>query len=474
MHASATWSLTHGTALRSFSNYGSCVDIHAPGSDITAAWVGSDTQTNRISGTSMACPHVTGVASQIRALYPALTVGEVSEAIVCLATSDALSGLPSATVNKLLFNGFERDTGGCLAPAPPSSPPAPPAPPLPPSPPPPPPSPAPSPPPPPTPPQPPSAPPPPQYPGGARCTDTCQYASDNDCDDGGVGAEFAICEVGSDCQDCGPRAMPCQLSEAHVDKYLSGYCSPMVRMQTLEEALGAVLSTSNCNGITYEPQSQTYTGRRGTQLLNSPSAEISWLVSSGGVECTSPPPSTQPILSPPPSISPAPSASPITSPPPSSSPPPFPNASPPAGPTRSWRVVGSQVATGIWDIKTLRFYSNGTDIIAPSSSLSSGHYPTPRYHPDNAVLLPQGPGLWGGRADTAGLFWLGGQLPLNATVRRVRVVEMDSGGHAAGAVALEVFDGAWRGVPTSNSRVGELQTCGTCPQRRKQRNSQVT
>jgi len=37
------------------------------------------------------------------------------------------------------------------------------------------------------------------------CTDTCFYASDTDCDDGGLGSEYAICNEGSDCADCGPR-----------------------------------------------------------------------------------------------------------------------------------------------------------------------------------------------------------------------------------------------------------------------------
>ena len=119
-------STTSSDSKSGFSNWGSCVDIHAPGSSVTAAWSTGDGATRTISGTSMACPHVAGVVSQIRADYPLLTPGEVADAVVCLSTPNKLSGLPgSSTVNKLLFNGFEQDSDGCLAarsPDPPSPP----------------------------------------------------------------------------------------------------------------------------------------------------------------------------------------------------------------------------------------------------------------------------------------------------------------------------------------------------------------
>lgn len=65
----------------SFSNYGSCVDIFAPGSSITSTWHTSNTATNTISGTSMACPHVSGAAALL------------------LASGNSASSVPSAMVN---------------------------------------------------------------------------------------------------------------------------------------------------------------------------------------------------------------------------------------------------------------------------------------------------------------------------------------------------------------------------------------
>ncbi|MBX3248350.1 MAG: hypothetical protein KF901_14315 [Myxococcales bacterium] len=42
--------------------------------------------------------------------------------------------------------------------------------------------------------------------GGSLCTDTCRHAFDGDCDDGGPGSDYSICDYGTDCGDCGPRA----------------------------------------------------------------------------------------------------------------------------------------------------------------------------------------------------------------------------------------------------------------------------
>ena len=64
---------TRTDARASFSNYGTCTDIFAPGQEITSAWNSSNTATNTISGTSMATPHVVGAAALILSATPTAT-----------------------------------------------------------------------------------------------------------------------------------------------------------------------------------------------------------------------------------------------------------------------------------------------------------------------------------------------------------------------------------------------------------------
>nr|MSZ50945.1 S8 family serine peptidase [Actinomycetota bacterium] len=86
----------------SFSNFGSCVDINAPGVGITGAWIGNKTATNTISGTSMASPHVTGAA----AIYIGQTgasPSQVASYLISESTKDVVTGLKPNTVNRLLY-----------------------------------------------------------------------------------------------------------------------------------------------------------------------------------------------------------------------------------------------------------------------------------------------------------------------------------------------------------------------------------
>jgi len=94
----------------SFSNFGSCLDIFAPGSLIKSAWITSRTSTNTISGTSMASPHVCGIVSLIQAEHPTWSVAQVTNQLISLASSNIVDlDCGSSTVcakspNRFLYN----------------------------------------------------------------------------------------------------------------------------------------------------------------------------------------------------------------------------------------------------------------------------------------------------------------------------------------------------------------------------------
>lgn len=94
---------TNYDAYASYSNYGSIVDLFAPGSYITSAWYLSTTATNTISGTSMATPHVTGVAALYKSNNPAASPAAVEAALKSASTKGKITGLPTGTANNLLF-----------------------------------------------------------------------------------------------------------------------------------------------------------------------------------------------------------------------------------------------------------------------------------------------------------------------------------------------------------------------------------
>jgi subtilisin family serine protease/subtilisin-like proprotein convertase family protein len=97
-------STTITDARSSFSNIGTCLDIFAPGSDITSSWNTSDTATNTISGTSMATPHVAGVAALIQSANPSFTPLQVRNKMVDTdATNGVVTNPGTGSPNKLLF-----------------------------------------------------------------------------------------------------------------------------------------------------------------------------------------------------------------------------------------------------------------------------------------------------------------------------------------------------------------------------------
>jgi subtilisin family serine protease len=87
----------------SYSNWGSCLDIFAPGSDITSDWIGSNTATLTISGTSMATPHVAGVMALRLGLNKNQTPAQITSWLQSMATTNHVSD-PKGSVNLLLFS----------------------------------------------------------------------------------------------------------------------------------------------------------------------------------------------------------------------------------------------------------------------------------------------------------------------------------------------------------------------------------
>ncbi len=90
----------------SWSNYGTCLDIFAPGVNITSSWNTSDTATNTISGTSMATPHVAGVVALYLQSNPSASPATVSTALVNNATSGVVKSPGRGSPNKLLFSNY--------------------------------------------------------------------------------------------------------------------------------------------------------------------------------------------------------------------------------------------------------------------------------------------------------------------------------------------------------------------------------
>jgi serine protease len=103
-------STTSTDARSSFSNYGSCLDIFGPGSSITSAWYTSTTATNTISGTSMASPHVAGVAALYLAVNPSATPTQVTNAIINAATPNKVTSPGTSSPNRLLYSFFDGST----------------------------------------------------------------------------------------------------------------------------------------------------------------------------------------------------------------------------------------------------------------------------------------------------------------------------------------------------------------------------
>ncbi|MEQ1764131.1 MAG: S8 family serine peptidase [Pyrinomonadaceae bacterium] len=109
--ASASSAITVGATSTAdykatFSNFGSCVDVWAPGISITSASNGDDTSYRVMNGTSMSSPHVAGVAALYLAVNPNASPATVSQNIVNSATTGAILNLDSVSPNKMVYSWF--------------------------------------------------------------------------------------------------------------------------------------------------------------------------------------------------------------------------------------------------------------------------------------------------------------------------------------------------------------------------------
>jgi subtilisin family serine protease len=102
--AAITVAATNSTDQQaSFSNHGTCVDLYAPGVGIASAWHTSNAATAALSGTSMAAPHLAGVAAALLSQQPSLTPSEVANRLSTDATPGVVGSATSGTPNLLLY-----------------------------------------------------------------------------------------------------------------------------------------------------------------------------------------------------------------------------------------------------------------------------------------------------------------------------------------------------------------------------------
>ena len=107
---------TSTDARASYSNFGTCLDLFGPGSNITSSWYTSDSATNTISGTSMATPHVAGVAALYLSGNPSATPQQVRDAVVAGGTPGKVTSAGTGSPNVLLYSLL----GSTLPPLPPA------------------------------------------------------------------------------------------------------------------------------------------------------------------------------------------------------------------------------------------------------------------------------------------------------------------------------------------------------------------
>jgi len=97
---------TSADARASYSNFGACLDLFAPGSAVTSAWHTSNSATATLNGTSMAAPHVAGAAALYLQTSPGATPAQAAQALLGQSTPSVVGGAGSGSPNRLLYAPF--------------------------------------------------------------------------------------------------------------------------------------------------------------------------------------------------------------------------------------------------------------------------------------------------------------------------------------------------------------------------------
>jgi subtilisin family serine protease len=95
---------TNSDIRASYSNYGPCVDLFAPGSAITSAWNTGSSATNTISGTSMASPHVAGVSALVAQTNPGASPAAIASFLADTSTANKLGSIGTGSPNLLVYS----------------------------------------------------------------------------------------------------------------------------------------------------------------------------------------------------------------------------------------------------------------------------------------------------------------------------------------------------------------------------------
>ena len=99
-------SITQSGSRSSFSNFGTCLDLFAPGSGILSAWITSSSASATLSGTSMASPHVAGAAALYKQANPGASSTTIRNALVNNATTNVVGNPGTGSPNRLLYTLF--------------------------------------------------------------------------------------------------------------------------------------------------------------------------------------------------------------------------------------------------------------------------------------------------------------------------------------------------------------------------------